>query len=176
MKLHLGCGEVHLDGYVNVDIRYLQGVDKIEDIRYLRSFKNDSVDVIYSCSVLEHCIRWEYHNVLKRWFDLLKTGGVLRLAVPNFEAIVEHYMEHRELKTLIGMLYGGQDYEQNFHHMCWDFKTLSGDLMDIGFKNVKLYDWRETEHADIDDFSQAYLPHMDKKNGKLMHLNVEAVK
>jgi hypothetical protein len=46
----------------------------------------------------------------------------------------------------------------------------------VGFKEVYLWDWRETEHSHIDDFSQAYLPHMDKENGVLMSLNIEAKK
>jgi hypothetical protein len=28
----------------------------------------------------------------------------------------------------------------------------------------------------MDDYSQSYLPHMDKENGTLMSLNLEAVK
>ena len=32
------------------------------------------------------------------------------------------------------------------------------------------------KHSDIDDYSQAYIPHMDKDNGTLMSLNVEAIK
>jgi hypothetical protein len=42
-----------------------------------------------------------------------------------------------------------------------------------GFINTKLYDWRLTDHANIDDHSQAYIPHMDKNNGTLISLNVE---
>ncbi|HAI38830.1 MAG TPA: methyltransferase, partial [Maribacter sp.] len=38
------------------------------------------------------------------------------------------------------------------------------------------YDWRQTEHAKFDDHSQAYIPHMDKENGTLISLNIEAVK
>ena len=34
IKLHLGSGEKHLEGYKNVDIRYLKGVDVVSDIRY----------------------------------------------------------------------------------------------------------------------------------------------
>jgi len=37
-------------------------------------------------------------------------------------------------------------------------------------------DWRDTDHVNYDDFSQAHLPHMDKVNGLLMSLNLEAVK
>ena len=38
------------------------------------------------------------------------------------------------------------------------------------------YDWRQTLHKDHDDFSQAYVPHMDKEKGLLISLNVEADK
>jgi hypothetical protein len=37
-------------------------------------------------------------------------------------------------------------------------------------------DWRATEHAGIDDYSQAYFPHMDKEFGIQVSLNVEARK
>ena len=60
--------------------------------------------------------------------------------------------------------------------MIFDKKLLTKVLSEIGFSSVKEYDWRETEHSDIDDFSQAYLPHMDKENGMMMSLNLEAIK
>ena len=44
------------------------------------------------------------------------------------------------------------------------------------FKDVKLYDWKKTEHSNYDDHSQAYFPHMDKDNGLLVSLNVESQK
>jgi hypothetical protein len=53
---------------------------------------------------------------------------------------------------------------------------LENELKLIGFDNIKEYNWKTTEHSNIDDFSQAYLPHLDKKNGMLMSLNLEAVK
>ena len=56
------------------------------------------------------------------------------------------------------------------------FDTLKRDLLDIGFKSVERYNWKDTEHFYVDDYSQAYLPHMDKANGLLMSLNVEATK
>lgn len=33
--------------------------------------------------------------------------------------------------------------------------------------------WKNTEHSQFDDYSQSYIPHMDKINGTLMSLNVE---
>jgi SAM-dependent methyltransferase len=176
MKINLGCASKPLPGFVNVDIRDIPGVDVIDDISKLEKFEDGSVNLIYVSHVLEHFGRREYMNVLKRWHDVLKEGGILRIAVPDFEKIVEHYNENRNLELLRGFLYGGQTYAQNYHYCSWDFQSLSNDLIKIGFKEIKRYDWRYTEHSHIDDFSQSYLPHMDKTNGKLMSLNIEAVK
>lgn len=176
IKLHLGCGSKKIDNFINIDVRYQPNVDKIENIKLLRSFKNDSVDLIYASHVLEHFSRWDYMNVLERWYEVLKKDGILRLAVPDFEQICLYYLENKNLRDVCGLIYGGQDYEQNFHYWCWDFEHLEKDLKKIGFKNIKKYDWRLTEHSNVDDFSQSYLPHMDKENGRLMSLNIEATK
>ena len=176
MKLHLGCGEKHIDGFVNIDIRQLKGVDITDDISTLSEFEVNSVDLIYASHVLEHFGRNIYLSILTRWHELLKKDGVLRLAVPDFEAMHKHYSKFKNLRIITGLLWGGQTYAQNYHTIGWDFNTLKADLKTVGFRKVKKYDWRLTEHAHIDDYSQCYLPHMDKKNGLLMSLNVEAIK
>ena len=174
-KLHLGCGTKHIKGFTNIDIRYLPGVDEVNNIRFLRNYKNDSVDLIYACHVLEHFSRWEYKNTLTRWFEILKPGGVLRLAVPNFSAIASRYIQTGNLQEIMGLLYGGQDYDENYHYITFDMNSMINDLTDIGFSSIAEYDHKLTEHASIDDFSQAYLPHLDS-NGQLMSLNIQAVK
>ena len=63
-----------------------------------------------------------------------------------------------------------------YHKTVYDFEELSTILKDVGFKNIKKYDWKTTEHSQYDDHSQAYIPHMDKSNGTLISLNVEASK
>lgn len=176
MKLHLGCGDKHLEGYTNIDIRYLPGVDKIDNIRFLRRYSSNSVKEIYACHVLEHFSRWEYESVLSRWFEILIPGGLLKIAVPDFEAILKTYMNGTKLKTLLGLLYGGQDYDENFHYVIWDFETMKNDLTKVGFDRIEKYDWRDTSHSNIDDFSQCYLPHMNKESGTLMSLNIKAYK
>ncbi len=66
--------------------------------------------------------------------------------------------------------------ESIYHKTVYDFESLSTLLQSVGFDSVKKYNWRDTEHSNIDDCSQAYLPHMDKENGTLISLNVEASK
>lgn len=176
IKLHLGCGNKIIDGYVNIDCRHLPGVDRVEDITILRNYKNESVDIIYACHVLEHFSRWKFKYVLQRWYELLKPNGILRISVPDFDKVVKAYNNGSTLSSLMGFLHGGQDYAENYHYVSFNFNTINEVLSDIGFKKIYEYDWRKTEHSHIDDFSQAYIPHMDKDNGLLMSLNVEAIK
>jgi|TARA_R110000868_G_scaffold138335_3_gene352400 predicted SAM-dependent methyltransferase len=175
LKLHLGCGTKHLKDYINIDIRYLPGVDEVNNIRFLRNYKENSVDEIYACHVLEHFGRWEYKSVLERWFKILKPEGILRLAVPNFESICQYYTKTSDLKALMGLLYGGQDYDENYHYVTFDKNHLSQDLISMGFKDITLYDSSIEPFIDIDDFSKAFLPHKDT-NGILMSLNIIASK
>ena len=122
-KLHLGCGTKQFEGYTNIDIRYLPGVDEVNNIRFLRNYKENSVKEIYACHVLEHFGRWEYKEVLRRWFEILEPKGQLRLAVPNFSSICTYYNKTGDLKSLIGLLYGGQDYDENYHYITFDYHT-----------------------------------------------------
>jgi len=186
IKLHLGCGERHIDGFINIDINYYPGVDMLDDVRYLSKFKENTVDLIYACNVLEHLGRWEFIPALKRWYQLLKDGGILRISVPDFEMICQYYMETKDLKSLYSALYAGQDSPKNYHYWCWDFKTLKEDLESVGFKNIVRYDRNKTEHANVRDWSLNFVPYRDKNNnilpdqewfkGKFIALNVEAQK
>jgi predicted SAM-dependent methyltransferase len=175
MKLHLGCGTKHLDGFTNVDSRYIPEVDIADDIRTLTKFHNNSAELIYACHVLEHVGRREYMVVLKRWYEILEPNGTLRLAVPDFESVVNHYVKNHNIEAVRGLLWGGQDYPTNYHYVGWDFDRLKKDLEEVGFKNIQRYDRDKTEHAHIDDFSAARLPHMNPQ-GMLMSLNVTCVK
>jgi hypothetical protein len=80
------------------------------------------------------------------------------------------------LDLIVGSLYGRQDYPENFHYITFTYKSLKTILESIGFRDVHRYDWRDTIHNDYDDYSQAYVPHMDKENGILVSLNIEAKK
>lgn len=176
MKLHVGCGTVRIPGYVNVDIRYLPNVDVVDNAELLRKFQSEEITEIYACHILEHFSRWVVKTVLKRWYDLLQPDGILYISVPDFSAIVRRYLEEKDVEELVGILYGGQDYTENFHHYCWDYKSLKEDLGNIGFAEINRYDWKDSNFKDFDDYSKSYLPHMDFENGMLMSLNVKARK
>ncbi|MDR2599840.1 MAG: methyltransferase domain-containing protein [Oscillospiraceae bacterium] len=159
-----------------MDVIKQDHIDFVGDACDLSFLDDSSIDEIYACHVLEHFKRHEICNVLKEWCRVLKRGGVLRLAVPNFSAICVEYKQCGNLDLVLGLLYGGQDYEYNFHYQVYDFDRIKRLLEDTGFHDVQEYDWKEFLPDGYDDFSRAYLPHMDFENGRLMSLNVKTVK
>lgn len=176
-KLHLGCGTRIIPGYINIDIQNLPDVDIVCDISSL-PFEDESVDFIYSCANIEHFGRHEFRSVLAHWHAKLKSGGTLRLSTADFRAACERYLEKGDIEELLGLVVGGQKDNFDWHGMIFDFNFLKRVLQEVGFVRVRTYDWRGTELASlsIDDYSQAYLPHMDKMSGRLMMLNVLAEK
>lgn len=174
-KLHLGCGRVALPGFINVDLFDSAQADIFCDITRL-PFEPGGFDLIYASHVLEHVHRRMIGATLHHWAEMLAPGGVMRLAVPNFEAVCQWYMAGNKLDDVMGLLYGGQNHPRNNHFVTFDRQTLTKDLERAGLKDVRKWDWRTTEHATYDDYSQCYLPHMDKEGGTLMSLNLEATK
>jgi predicted SAM-dependent methyltransferase len=178
LKLNLGCGWrdfgldwVHIDGG---DYPHLNSKDIVN-----LPYEDSSVDLIYASHVLEYFNREEAKELLTKWHSKLKPGGVIRLAVPNFEAMVKLYLEKGyPLSKFLGPLYGKMPMGEQtiYHKTTYDFQELESLLKVLTFSNIETYDWEDTEHALFDDHSQAYIPHMDKVNGTLISLNVQATK
>lgn len=178
MKLHLGCGKRKIPMWKHIDAGDYDHLDG-HDITIL-PYSDNSVDIIYSSHTLEYFDREEVVDILNEWCRVLKHGGIIRLAVPNFETMAMLYCHNRiELDRFLGPLYGKMQpigYNTIYHKTCYDFQSLKILLESVGFANIRKYNWRTTEHSHIDDHSQAHLPHMDKKNGMLISLNVEGTK
>ena len=108
LKLNLGCGPtnfgkdwIHIDSgeFDHIDKRYKSIVDL--------DFEAESVDLIYASHVLEYFDRKEATKVLLEWFRVLKNGGILRLAVPDFEVMANLYCKGEyPLDRFLGPLYG----------------------------------------------------------------------
>jgi len=114
VKLNLGCGDQCPDGWVNVD--YSLGAklaklpvfsqlnkifhifnmewDKkilIHDLRKKFPWDDSSVDVIYSSHALEHFSKEDGRRFLGECYRVLKPGGVLRIIVPDLNALIVDY-------------------------------------------------------------------------------------
>jgi predicted SAM-dependent methyltransferase len=145
-------------------------------------FEDETISLIYSSHSFEYFNRTEAIKVLKEWRRVLKPEGILRIAVPDFDSLIKVYQMTNEIESILGPLFGqmdistGQENLTLYHKTSYSFKSITKLLEDNGFKNIVKYDWKNTIHKDYDDHSQAYFPHMDKDNGILVSLNVEATK
>jgi len=182
VKVHLGCGKRYIPGFVHVDLADFPHIDHRHDVRHLPFFKSESANLIYACHVLEYFDRFEAFPILKEWRRVLRPGGILRVAVPDIRSLITIYERTGDLKQILGPLCGRMEVAGSssptfiYHRTAYDFDLLREVLTDAGFDQVRLYDWRQTEHSGIDDFSQAYYPHLQKESGLLISLNVEAVR
>lgn len=186
VKLHLGCGEKQLPGFIHIDQDFsAQHLDYCNAIDDLSMFADDSVDEIYNCGAFYYFDREEAPIVLREWHRVLKKGGCLRISLGDFEKIVEVYLQSGkvlESTGILGPLFGrwpittpeGRQ-ETIYQRTCYDFKSLSQLLQDNGFTDVQRYNWKDFLPEDYDDYSRAYIPHMDEA-GLLLALNVECRK
>ncbi len=183
LRLHLGCGKRYIPGFVHIDLDDFPHIDYRSGIDKLPMFANEAADLIYCSHAFEYFDRVQAPDVLAEWHRVLKPGGPLRLAVPDFEALVSVFRKSGDLNQILGPLYGriaiqapGGSMFLFYHRTVFDFASLEKLCLQAGSRSFRRYDWRQSIHRDYDDHSQAYIPHMDKEHGELISLNVEAVK
>lgn len=82
-KLNLGCGFRTLEGYINLDIVDVPGVDVVWDINKLPlPFEDNSFEEIICDDLLEHI--FDYIPILTELHRILAHGGLLKIRSPHF--------------------------------------------------------------------------------------------
>jgi predicted SAM-dependent methyltransferase len=139
LRLNLGCGHLALDGYLNVDLRELPGVDIVAEAGKL-PLENGEVDEIFSAHLLEHFPQEALRRVLlPYWFGLLRPGGTFRTVVPDAEAMIREYSNGRyDYEDMREVMYGAQDYDGDFHFNMFTPASMKQLLEEAGFRNVQL--------------------------------------
>jgi len=81
-KLNLGCGADVREGYVNLDVAALPGVDVVHDLDVLPLPFDDAVfEAIVCQDVLEHV---DLVGVLRECHRILRPGGAVQIQSPHF--------------------------------------------------------------------------------------------
>jgi hypothetical protein len=88
---HLGCGDTHLDGYVNFDVRATAATNVTADLNLLELPQPASG--VFSHAFFEHLLRDAPVPHLIAARQLLTEGGfVCYLGLPDLRAVAEHYL------------------------------------------------------------------------------------
>jgi len=146
-KLHVGCGDIYLDGWINIDIRKDVKADIYDDINKLDKIQDNSIDVLYSCHNLEHfgfnCVRPSFLDVLNVWIKKIRIGGKLYLSVPNLRNIGKALFFSRDIrkhKAFIKAIYGGCEYPTNRHFMGFTKELLYDILKEVGMQKIQKFE------------------------------------
>jgi predicted SAM-dependent methyltransferase len=134
IKLHLGCGNSHKDGFINVDCRKTGATDIVCDMTKL-PYPNNSVILIETYHAIEHLPRHDFEKALKAWYRVLKPGGQLVIECPDFDEIVRNYLKGDE-KQLDG-IFGLQRFDGDYHLFGYNMKRLTGLLKKYGFTDIQ---------------------------------------
>jgi len=153
VRLHLGCGAIDAPGYINIDLRPTSNVHFVHDVAPLEMFADGSVNLIYASHVLAHLLVAEAKDAIGEWHRVLKRGGVLRVAVPDFAVMARMYMERVPFETILGPLMGDQGYEQNRHKSAFDEQYLRRLMEEAGFRGVERWDPATVSWHDFEDTS-----------------------
>lgn len=93
MKLHLGCGNIKLEGFINIDIRETIATDKVQDCSNLTNFPLNQIEIIYANAFFEHLNIDQAFKLIKQIEKLLKPDGRLIITgLPDFERIAKAYL------------------------------------------------------------------------------------
>ncbi|MCX7909760.1 MAG: hypothetical protein N2560_09655 [Ignavibacteria bacterium] len=144
MKIHLGCGNKYLDGYLNIDLPQDEHTvmevkaDLYADIRTL-DFPENSIEEIRLHHLFEHFTRAEALKLLVKWRKWLKVGGVLHIQTPDFSrCLIKYLFAPMKFRMQLGRhIFGSQEARWAYHLDFWDKKKFKFILKRLGFDIIR---------------------------------------
>jgi hypothetical protein len=133
MRLDLGAGAVSPEGFTpmgnahGTPVYPLPGID------------DDACDEVRASHVLEHFPAAQIPDVIAEWVRVLRPGGRLKVAVPDFAKIAEGYLAGANMPTEAFVM-GGQVDAADFHKALFDEATLKSALARAGLMLIRRWE------------------------------------
>jgi SAM-dependent methyltransferase len=140
VRLNLGCGDDIKEGYLNVDICQRRGVF-VADAASL-PFPDAYAEEILALDLIEHFSIDAVPSVLQEWARVLRAGGQITIRTPDIERTAEIFYPQAKSgriswARLSKIIYGGQDYPSNFHHVGLSYSWLESLMLKKGFAEIR---------------------------------------
>jgi predicted SAM-dependent methyltransferase len=138
--LHLGCGNIYLDEFVNADFYYLRWVpfrkqpgkyDWLADFRYTLNCPDNYWEGVFSEHTIEHFHYSDCLQLFKELYRTMQQGAWLRICVPGLEEVLSG-IDSKQTKAIA--IY---NLTQNHGHVSvWDSALMTMVLRDAGFMTI----------------------------------------
>lgn len=150
LRLHLGCGDKRLEGWVNIDGQALPGVDHVADLRRPLEFRD--VDAVFSEHLLEHLAIGDALALLLEIHRVLCPGGWLRLSTPNLDWVWRNCyvrVAGEPGSDLAAALVLNRSFHGWGHRFLWNEPLLREALAACGFEAIRACRYGESELPEL---------------------------
>jgi predicted SAM-dependent methyltransferase len=158
-RLHLGCGDHRLEGWINVDVAKTSAAGLLADAAKGLPFADGSVAFIHCEDLLEHLDFEGGAAMLAECRRVLRDGGVLRILTPDLRALVEKVYRDAEPRQLAWcdrelsakgpcQAFNAHLRMNGEHRFVYDEEELTRLLGSVGF-DVSPVRWNESAHAEL---------------------------
>jgi GT2 family glycosyltransferase/predicted SAM-dependent methyltransferase len=144
-KLHVGCGQNYLPGWINIDLNPSSKADLVWDVTQRLAFDDNSISLIHSEDFIEHISLEAGKNFFRECLRILRPGGVMRVLTPNLLVFARCYLE-RDAGSMKWYAdnFGVRTYAEMFnfgmrmggHTFLYDEETLDMVLREVGFEVI----------------------------------------
>jgi predicted SAM-dependent methyltransferase len=147
LRLHIGCGDKRLPGWINIDSKPLPGVDVVTDVTGGLDF--DDVEAVFAEHFLEHLALPDAVRFLQEVHRVLGVGGRLRLSTPNLDWVWQtHYrldpQPGDEDKRLMA-IHTNRAFRGWGHRFLWNRELVGEALRACGFDDLRWCRYGESE-------------------------------
>ena len=151
--LHAGCGPQIAAGFVNLDYRWVPGVDVVWDLARPLPFPAGRFQGIFTEHCLEHFDETGLQAILGEFLRVLRPGGRIRIVVPSLEIHARRYLAAlgrpagedavSPARAINRVFYSGHDWmkrshwNNDGHHFMHDAASLDSCLQSAGFHEIR---------------------------------------
>jgi predicted SAM-dependent methyltransferase len=150
-RLHVGCGQEALPGWINIDNKALPGVDRVLDVTQGLPF--EGVSAIYAEHFVEHLSLDHGLAFLRECRRVLRDDGILRLSTPNLDWV---YLTHYRCgswtddeQPLADCLQLNRAFHGWGHRFLYNRVMLEAALRAAGFETVRFERYGESGVAGL---------------------------
>jgi predicted SAM-dependent methyltransferase len=158
-RLHLGCGDHRLEGWINADVAKTFAAGLFADGAKGLPFRDGAMAFVHCEDLLEHLDFESGVAMLAECFRVLREGGVLRILTPDLRALIEKVYRAADPRQLAWcereleasgpcQAFNAHLRMKGEHRFVYDEQELSRVLRSIGFEVARVR-WNESRHPEL---------------------------